>query len=123
LLLLLLLPLSAAAQDKKKDSLWHWSDAALLGGMVADELTSGDCELIPRYTPKGKLDGYDRPCREGGLIKQPGARIAFKAGLFTGLKFLESRLDEPGERRAFRWFKVALAGAFTAVAIHNARKR
>lgn len=107
LLIIIVLCLAAPSQAQGRAKLWDWSDAALAGSFIADEATTrGVFNRCPG-------------CRELGVIKNTGARVGFKIGLFTAFKLVDWK--SPDSRKGSRWVKVGIASVFAFVSYKNAK--
>lgn len=106
LLMLLTLSSSAAAQ-RPASPLWNWSDGALATSFIADEATT---RQVFNRCPT---------CYEAGVIKNTGARMGAKIGIFAAFKLVDWRAPET--RNKSRWVKLAVAAAFALVSYHNSK--
>lgn len=105
LLILLLQHFATSAAAQQKRITFDWSDAALAGSLVADEVSS-------HYA-------FKRGAVEAGAIKHTGVRIGAKVLWFGLIKVWD--YHHPQQRKQTRWIKLGAACAFGFIAIHNSR--
>ena len=108
--LLFLLAATASPQTPVKQEpfkLFNASDAVYWTGGTLDIVSSlNKRELNPLF-------------RDEAGIFSPSKNLAFKAGIWSAFKLLESRYRTPRQRRAISWVKVGAGIGYGALSIWN----
>jgi hypothetical protein len=132
--LILLLAITASAQELKKPPAWNWSNDATPGSKAARDPSTLRLQQLKNppslwnwsdATMLGSMFADELStsralsrcptCSEAGL--NLGPRLALKAGAFGFFKAWEYK--KPEDRKKIRLLKLALSGVFVGVSVNN----